>query len=91
MQILLELRILRKVRTTTEPRSIVGVSVLDEFVEMVVSISGKGSLMEVSQAEGRLLPSRFHIEGGLRASRTMNDQIAGLAVSKNLVNSMIVT
>jgi hypothetical protein len=67
-----------------------GVGVLD-FVEMVVSISGKGSLMEVSQAEGRPFPSWFCIEGGLRASRTMNDQIAGSVVLKNIVYSVIVT
>jgi hypothetical protein len=90
-QILLELVFVRKVRTTAEPRYVVGVSVLDKFVEMVVAIRGKGSLMEVSQTEGRPLPSWFRIEGGLWASRTMNDQIARLTMSKNVVNSVIVT
>jgi hypothetical protein len=87
----LELGILREVRTAAEPRSIVGVGVLDEFVEMVVSIGGKGSLMEVSQAGVCPLPSWFRIEGGFWASRTMNNQIARLAVSKNIVNSVIMT
>ena len=87
----MELGILGKVCTTLEPRSIIRVSVLDEFVEVVVSISSKGSLVEVAQAGGRPLPSWFRIEGGLWASRTMNDQIAGLAVSKNVVNTVIVT
>ena len=50
-----------------------GISVLDKFVKMVISIGSKGSLLEVSQAEGRSLPFRFRIEGGLQASRTMNN------------------
>ena len=79
LQILVELGILRKVRTAAEPRSIVGVSVLDEFVEMVVSISSKGSLMEVSQAERRLLPSWFRIEGpGKQDNEQSNCWIGGV-------------
>jgi hypothetical protein len=56
-EIILELRLLGKVRAATEPRSIVGVSVLDEFVEVVISIGGKGGLMKVSQVERCSLPS----------------------------------
>jgi hypothetical protein len=56
-EIILELRLLGKVRAATEPRSIIGVSVLDEFVEVVISISGKGGLMKVSQVERCSLPS----------------------------------
>jgi hypothetical protein len=56
-EIILELRLLGKVRAATEPRSIVGVSVLDKFVEVVISIGGKGGLMKVSQVERCSLPS----------------------------------
>ncbi len=44
--------------------------------------------MEVSQIEGGVLPSWFHVKVWLRANRTMNDQIPWLSVSKNIVDPM---